>query len=417
MRSYLSLVLATFVVSLSAAELPKSATLDEVLALATENGYDVERAIQRLQFWPEVKATDEARIAAAFYASLRATNGNIRSGGAWGLGRRGHGEAIPTIMDLGENDPNLIEGFFQAYTNGREVEPPIDLLRRGLRSKNTNTRRAILGAIANCKASALRSEVETVLASDTSASIRDHAARTLSQLKLPESAPALRRALAAGLASGAAAYGLTQLGSDDDIAAVLPLLKSRNEDLRRTVAAGLSTARLVNSRPACDALLETLDDPNNDVRVAVVQALGHFRDTRALAPIQELISHPQGRISEPRYYVDAISAIGGADAIALLDSMVQGFRDLCGLEQALVRFGSASSARAVWAVYLKDPIRANPGSDVLSVGYYDALDVLAACADAKLLREIQDRLRTTKDYDEKLAFEKLVGRIQTRLNK
>ena len=411
-----------------AAELPKSATLDDVLALATrpepptkESSYDVERfkALQRLQDWPPAAPEDEARIAAAFTTSLRATNTNIRNAGAWGLGRRGRSEAIPTIFEFAENDSALIGCFFDIYTLGREVEPPLDYLRRGLRSKNPYTRIATLAAIASGKAVTLRPELEAALATDPSSHVRDRAARALSQLHLRESAPALRRALADGLESEGVAYGLTQLGSDADIAAVLPLLKSKNESLRRTVAAGLSTANLANPRPACDALLETIRDPSNDVRIATIRALGHFREPRAIAPIREIIAHPPQPISwnDGRYYVDAVSAIGGADAIALLNDMVAGFRKHCGLEAALVRFATPSSARAVWVVYLKDPIRANPGSDVMSTGYKDSLKVLAACADTELLREIQERLSASKDYYEKSALEELVSKIQARLNK
>ncbi|MEA3208372.1 MAG: hypothetical protein QOE70_1429 [Chthoniobacter sp.] len=346
----------------AAAKLPKVATLDDVLRLAVrpeqptkENGYDVERcdALKRLQEWPAVAPQDEARIATAFTISLRATNGNIRNAGAWGLGRRGHSEAIPAIFELGEKDSNLIGCFFQLYTHGREVQPPLDLLRRGLRSKNPDTRCASLFAVVGCKAISLRPEVETLLAADPTSRVRDEAASTLSQLRLRASAPALRRALAAGLESGGVVYGLTQLGSDDDIAAVLPLLKSKREDLRRIVAAGLATAQLANSQPACDALLEALHDPSSEVRGAVFRALVHF--------------------------------------------------------------GSPSSGRAVWAAYLKDPIRASPGSS--RIGYYDGLEVLAACADAELLRQIQDRLTTTKDNNEKSTLEEVVSRIQTRLNK
>ena len=427
-RSYLFLSLALLLLRVGAAELPKSATLDDVLALATrperpakESGNDDERctALRRLQDWPLAAPEDEARIAAAFTSSLRATNSNICNAGAWGLGRRGHSEAIPTIFELAEKDCNLIGCFFQNYTLGREVEPPLDYLRRGLRSKNPDTRAATLDAIPSCKAVTLRPELEATLATDPSSRVRDYAASALYQLRLRESSPVFRRALASGPESEYVAYGLTQLGSDADIAAVLPLLKSKNESLRRTVAAGLSTANLTNSRPACDALLEAIRDPSHDVRIATIRALGHFREPRAIAPIREIIAHPPQPISwnDGHYYVDAVSAIGGADAIALLDDMVAGFRKHSGLEAALVRFATPSSARAVWAVYLKDPIRANPGSELPSAGYKDSLDVLTACADAELLREIQARLSASKDYYENRALEKLVPKIQARLNK
>lgn len=429
MRSFLAFLVAFSLVSAFGARLPESADFEEVLALATrreqpskESGYDDDRrnALYRLQIWPKASAKDEARMVAAFQQSLRATTGNIRSAGASGLGKRGHTAAIPTIFKLGEKEPGLIVSFFNGYTHGREVEPPIDLLRRGLRSKNPDMRRAILTAIASCKAVTLRVEVEALLDSDRSETVCEQAASTLWQLGLPESAAALRRALARGLRSEYVAFGLTQLGTDADVAAVLPLLKSDRELLRRAVAEGLSRANLSNPRPACDALLEALHDPSNDVRVAAVRALGRFREARAITPIRELVTHPPRPI--PRHelstYVDAISTIGGPEAINLLDDMMQlGFSHHFGLERALARFGSPSSARAVWEAYLRDPIRANPGSDVLTRGYGEALDVLVACADAELLVKIQERLAATKDSDERRALASVSERIQARLTK
>ena len=429
-RSCLAFFATVFLVSGHGAELPKSATLDDVLALATrpeqptkENGYDVERfdALLHLGDWPKAPAEDEARIATAFNDSLHATNGNIRAAGAWGLGRRGHSEAIPTIMELGEKDPGLIGCFFQLYTHGREVEPPVELLRRGLRSKNSDMRHAILQAIAFCKAITLRADVEGAFESDSSDRVRDEAATALRLLRIPESAAAFRRVFSAGRQRANVVYGLIELGSDADVIAVLPLLKSENEDLRRAVAGGLSAATLENPKPVCDALLEALRDPDADVRLCAVRALGHFREARAILPIRELVTHPPRIISsgERSDYVRAVAAIGGPEAIKLLDDLVQmGYREHFGVEEALIRFASLSSGRAVWNEYLKDPIRALPDGDVDSAGYYEALNVLAACADAELLHQIRERLSATKDlYCERPALEKLVRRIQARLKK
>ena len=430
MRSYLTLIVAILLAPFGAAELPTPTTLDAVLALATrpeqptrEDGIELERlnAFQRLRIWPRVTPKDEARITAAFYAALEAKNEEIRKAGAYGLGQRGHSEAIPTILKLGEKDSLLISCFFVLYTSGREVAPPVDLLRRSLRSKNPGTRLTTLQAIAFCKATALRREVEEVLATDESSNAREWAGNALWEFGLPESVPALRNALTIGEQSQGVVRGLTQLGSDEDIAAVLPLLKSKDETLRRTVAKGLAYANPKNSRPACDALLEALNDRSNDVRIDAMLALGHFREKRAISQIRErLTAQPPRPISwdDIHFYVDAVRSIGGEEAIALLDSMVTlGFRNSFGLEDALTHFASPSSARAVWEAYLKDPIRVNPSSDVGTTGYHKALDVLAACADTDLLQKIQDRLPTTRDEHENSALAKLIARIQTRLNR
>ena len=371
MRANFIILIVSLFVSLASAELPKTATLDEILAVATRpeqpakgNGYDVERynALERLRTWPKASPEDEKRIAAAFYASLRATNALIQETGASGLGHLGYAKAIPTIMELGEKDQELIRLFFQSYGHKDQTAQVIDALRHGLHSQNPYVRHAVLVAIERCNAVALRTNVETIIFSDPVAWVRKDATSTLMSLGPLESLPAFRQAFASGLRSESVVYALARYGNDDDILAVLPLLKSKDENLRRSVAQGLSKVQLVNLQPACDALLEALHDSSNEVRIAAMQALGHFHDSRAIAPIHELILHPPRPISydDRHYYVEAVSAIGGPKAIALLNDMVQeGFATFFGLEPALARFGSPSSARAVWAAYLKDPIRKN----------------------------------------------------------
>jgi HEAT repeat protein len=408
--------------------LPPTASLDEVLArstqsdaAATERGYDTDQyeALERLGEWPEVSTKDNERIVAALTTALGADNGNIRNVGARGLGRRGHADSIATIMDLGRDDANLIGCFFSGYTLGRDIDPPVESLRQGLVLENSNARREVLRAIADCRATSLRVEVEAILGSNAPPAVRDEAATTLCRLKLRESAPALRKAFDGGLQTGGVSYGLTQLGDDHDIAAVLPLLKSKSEYLRRTVAAGLFTAQLDNPMPAREALLDALGDSSQDVRISAVKALGRFQESRALPAIRELVLHPHPRQplrwEEKRYYIEAIVAIGGGEAVRLLDEMLPQFRKQFGLERAMIGFGSPSSARAIWTAYLADPLR--PGRDCLfTVGYQNALPVLATCADADLLGEIEARLAVTHDvYHEEPALRKLVADIRTRL--
>lgn len=429
-RSCLVFIAALSLTSSFAAELPQSSELDDVIVWATpdeqpdgRDGYDNGRAmaIRQLRGWPKTTAEDEARIAAALLKCLHSSNGNARNDGAFALGDRNHSEVIPLIFELGEKDPGLISIFFACYTGYRKVEPPIDLFRKGLGSKNPVTKQAILSAIRSCKAVALRTEIEALLESDSSDDVRDDAASTLMQLGLRESAPAFRRAWASGYQQASVIYGLTRLGNEADIAKLLPLLKSKDESLRRTVTASFSTVKLRNPKPVCDAVLGDLRDPSKTVRFQAIQTLSHFRDSRAIPQIRELVTHPAHDFSwdDRGPYVEAISAIGGREAVRLLDDMVQmDFRSYFGLEDALTRFGSPSSGRAIWKAYLKDPIRVNPaGGDVPSIGYYDARDVLAACADAELLQYIRQRFATASDYYEKDALAKVIGRIQARLNK
>lgn len=420
--------LAFFVVFLlaasAAAELPSSASLDDVLALATRreqvtpaNGYDLDRcrAVQRLQDWPEASPENESRIADALQKALRASSGNIRVAGAMGLGRRRHGEVIPQIFALGVKDPSLVSAFFQVYALHRQTEPPVALLRRGLRSKNPALRQAILQATAACHATSLHVEARKVLTSDPAEWVREEAARTLTELGTPDAVPALRRALAVGLQRESVVFGLTQLGADADVAAVLPLLQAKRENLRRAVAEGLSNAKLVDPRPACDVLLTALHDPSAEVRFASLRALAHFREERAIPAVRELLTHPPRPVSwdDCEAYVQAISTIGGLEAIQLLDDMVgMGFGQRVDLNRALARFAAPSSGRAVWQAYLRAPIR----EPVDFHGMFEEVGwVLAACADEELLVQIQERLRTSNDPKETIILQGVVEQVQARL--
>lgn len=422
---------------------PEAPTLEEVLSIATRPeqptkgiGYDVARrdALRSLELWPKVSVEDEVRIAAAFDNSLHEANGNYCSTAAVGLGRRGHTEAIPTIIELGQKDPNLINSFFVGYTRPPKGEIPVELLRSALHSKNPDTRAEILKAIASCRAVTLRTDVEEVLENDNAGQVIREAALTLRQFQNPASAAPLRRVFARDKSPNVAS-ALIQLGNDADVISVLPLLKSKSSGIRDLTARGLCTANLIDSKPACDALLESLRGSRalRDYRIDpttfdTLRALGHFRETRAIPILRDLLKPSPDLISNQysRYYVDPITAIGGPEAIKLLEDMVQmGYRAF-DVEKALVHFASPSSGRVVWEEYQKHPICFLPNSDAQPGGYLDALDVLAACADAEVLSEIRKRARlpmvTTSEYlagsqaMEKDYLEKLIPRIQARLN-
>ena len=426
MRIFLTFLGALICVAAGAAEIPASATLDEVLSLATRQEpsnidleYHTERcsALKRLGEWPKTSAADETRITDALLAALSERADGIKTAGIWSLGDRGHSEAIPAIITLGEKQPIFIQSFFQRYLRHPHAEPPVKFLRPGLLSKNWSVQYEILRAIVSCKAVALRADVEAVLDSDSSDTILVQAALALGELGLRESVPALRRAFAKRPQLGGAAWALTQVGDEADITAMIPLLRSKDEDVRRNVASVFSSAKIGNSRAACDALLETLNDPSESIQMAAVEALAHFKDPRALVPIRELLKRPVSW-HDHWTYVEAISAIGGKEALTLLNDMVaMGWLRHFGLEKALIHYASPSSARAVWKEYLKNPIRANPGSDVLVTGYFEALDVLAACADSELFLDIRVRKIESIDPHEKAALGELLERIKARLNR
>ena len=88
------------------------------------------------------------------------------------------------------------------------------------------------------------------------------------------------------------------------------------------------------------------------------------------------------------------------------------FRNNVDLNRALARFASPSSGQAVWKEYLRDPI--HEPLDFHGM-FEEVVEVLVACADADLLRQIRERLDASNDPDEKFRLGNAVTQIEEKL--
>ena len=409
-------------------------SLDELIAIATKPvpssrsaGYDLSQpqqdAIKKIRDMPTYTVEDEAKIVATFQKLRRSPDGIVADGAMWSLGHRNHQELLPEffseiVADSDEYAANRVRSFVRSLPGEPPSgEPPLALLRQGLENSNANFRRVVLEVIDKFKAGELRQEIESHMLGDPEESIRVAAASLLATLGIRESVPALRRAVQGSpRLMVAAAKSLALLGSDADLDMLLPLLKSPSKEMRGAILSGLNEMQLADPHPVADALVPLLDDPARSLRIAAMKALGKLRDPRALPAIQALLKSkkpPHGEEADD--IIRALGSIGDDASVALLNTM---WLNSSTVQQEVLRIAHPSSGYAAWDAYLCDPIKANPGSDVLTTGNNYALRMLETLADEEIFRAIRIRSGKQGAVDwEKGALEELAGKLALRFPK
>lgn len=363
------------------------------------------RAVDALRDWLPVSEAEEAEIASALQRLRTAPEGNLRSAAIMALGSRNHRELIPEYFARIETEPDQLRTFFFLMP-GREKNPPLDLLRTGLASHNPKAREVVVELVEWCKARALRPEVEGLLIGDPNETVRIKAAYTLWLLGCRESVPMLRRALyGKEYAQMCIGWALANLGGDAEVEVLAPLLLSESAETRELITKGFGRLQLRDPKTAIKVLLPLLNDKAREVRIAAAIALGTLKDP--VPVIRNLLKGKPPAANQDRDdLIRALGAVGNEAAVAILNELP--LRDHA-LQKELLRLARSSSAYAVWEDYLCDPIKPNPGSDVLTTGNYDALRLLEKLADEEIFRAIRRRAAKLPQEDwEKEALDRLI---------
>jgi hypothetical protein len=335
------------------------------------------------------------------------------------LGQRGRIEFLPQLFAMMDCEPNLFSDFFLVRNLNERERPPEELLRAGLRSSFEMARASIINLIADYKLSAMRKEIEKLLLTDSSAWVRGAAAAALRRIGAPESAPALQRAIEKDPTNAAAFEAIAVLGGDAQVPTLLAFLDSSNPSPRNWALRALAEIKVKKQQPLIEAFLRELEkDPERPSLVAAA-GLARFHDRRALPFLRKIVETKQKEdYADDRMCARAIANAGGPDAVALLNEMVvSGWRRHgSDVEEALAKLGDPSSARIVWPLYEKNPMRLVVSGWCGTIGgYRQAIRVLAACADKELLESIRARAALATDYPEKDALQRVVAQIEQRL--
>ena len=408
--------------------------LDELLAIAsggpeapvlTPEPVKPIHAVASLGYRRVASPEEESKIAATLAALLSTKDLNAEA--AEVLGRRGRMEYLPQLFDRLEGELYLFLRFFSGLQvrqmQRREriplEEPAIDILRAALRSPKTETRWRVLSVVGDLKSAALREDVEELLETDPEREVRNVAAYTLGKIGAPQSAAALQRVIERDASNYAAFYALNAVGGDAQVPMLLRLVDSIH---RRAALKALSLIHVTDPQPLVEAFVRVLQEEPETPSLSAAAGLARYHDARALPFLRRLVEIQQQDFEDDRTLVRAIANVGGADAIALLNEMVgpswhKRQRSRGDLETVLAECGDPSSARAVWALYLKYPARrVISGWCATTGGYTDAFRVLAACSDAELLESIRDRSVETTESTERRLLLKVITKIEARLS-
>jgi HEAT repeat protein len=164
----------------------------------------------------------------------------------------------------------------------------------------------------------------------------------------PPELKSLLEALASGDDNRAeeAALALGQLGDAllPDLRALLP---SDNIDIRWWATRALGE---IGSEPAIALLLEQCDDPDHDVRVCAIYALGAFGERSASAVPTLLRCLADASVYVGRMAADALARIGSAATPGLIDRLKNGSSSVRGrAARALAQIADPTSIPALIA--------------------------------------------------------------------
>jgi hypothetical protein len=422
------------------AESDSDISLDRLLAIAANrppipdnlSGRDSRRkAIQLLGSRATTSIDDETRIVATLgqiladkdcgvsrqVSAVDFSNHCIEAAEA--LGRRGHIQFVPQFFAMMDCEPSLFLAFWSARRLNQGDAPPKELLQKGLRSPLESTRRHILSVIVDFEMTVMRTDVEKLVADDPERSVRSLAAMALRKIGDSRSAHVLLRAVEKDNGNIAAFEALAVVGNDAQVPALLALLNRSAGAIRDSVLKTLAQMPVTRPQPLSGVFLRELQQNPERPSLYAAAGLARFHDRRALPFLRKIVeTNLQEDYEKGRMCARAIADAGGPDAVALLHEMVvSGWRRRHGeAEEALARLGDPSSARIVWPIYEKNPMRmVVSGWCGQIVGYKPALKVLAACADKELLESIRARAALATD-DEKGALQRVIAKIEQRLS-
>jgi HEAT repeat protein len=404
--------------------LAPSAPLAHLVALArrpaissARTGYDDVRceALRLLGERPKGTPVREKAIKDALLAALSAEQPQIRNSGAAALGRRGYRSELGRFFAGVEADPEPLVHFYRALDSPQK-NPPVEMLRKGLHSASAPARAAFAEVVGVCHIKALTGELKQLIESDTDPGVRDQAAIALALLGARDSRAALLRLRQRGYQSLSLVRAMIELGGDEQVQGLIPLLWDRDGEIRRLVAEGLGKMPLKDRKTATLSLLATLRDSSPAVRIASAEALASFGEAQAIPILRETL--PEARnysVEERTALVNAVAAFGEELSIPLLNDMLEWrFREECGLEEVLAKYGHPSSGVAAWRAYVDDLEKAKTRRYLVGE-YTSALQIIGACADADLLKSVRETAAAAADAQLKGRLEQVVDTIAKRV--
>jgi HEAT repeat protein len=236
-----------------------------------------------------------------------------------GLGWLGDLRALEPLLTLIRNSDNILLGEKAAWAllsiRSQEAVQP---LVRALNDENATVRAAAAWALAGIKSS---ESVEPLISalSDSDGKVRENAAFTLATIADPRTAPLLVALFEDETVSknikDSIHLGLAQMGKPA-LEPLVEALKSSDDSTRYHAA---TTLGMIASKEVVEAVIPLLNDPNEQVMIQAVWALGKIGDRRALAPLLSMFHRglAKGRV------IEALGGLKDDSVVELLEDALE----------------------------------------------------------------------------------------------
>ena len=243
-------------------------------------------AVNCLSQWPINEAIKDA-VMTGLLDALDDPDPGVRRRASWGLGQRGVKGITDRILKLIERDP---EGAFQYIDAlGLQGAPEgLPTLIQYASSTNEHWRKGAVYALRHFTNDAARTTLEASL-SDPYWEVKCNAIQSLEELGRADSAQRIAPLLHDdnSLIVRTAVRAVAKLDADGSATNLLGMLESPDKDIRQAACYALAQVTPSSTGPIMDALIRSMDDSSQEVRMAAIVALARIGTKESVAALSE----------------------------------------------------------------------------------------------------------------------------------
>lgn len=247
-------------------------------------------AVNCLSGWPITEANKDAVITGLMEA-LDDPDLGVRRRASWGLGQRGVKGLTGRILELIDQDPDGAYQYIDAL--GLQGAPEgLATLIKYASSTNQFWRKGAVYALCHFTNEETRTTLESSL-SDQYWEVKYNAIQSLEKLGNPRSAQRIALLFhdENSLISRVAIRAVAKLDADGLATNLLGMIASPDKDIRRDTCYALVQVKRKGAGPITDALIRSLDDPSDEVRIAAIMSLAQMGTTEGVAALLERSAH------------------------------------------------------------------------------------------------------------------------------
>jgi len=266
----------------------------------------------------QLEGTDDERVLIPLLKTLNSTDTQLKKRAAEALGKLGNASAVkPLLTSLNDTDTTVRQSVIIALGQIGDARA-LESLTKALEDKHDAIRVSAVDALIQCGENAVEPLIKALRQS--SAQVRQKAARALGGLKSPNALESLITALGDSEVA-VRQNAVSALGEIGDTSAIVPLAEIINENyVPKMSINAVDAIRKIGGEPAVRTLIKILGHKNDSVRKRAAEALVHIGTVAVEPLIQSLESE---NLTARLQAIEVLSQIGDTRAIPVLQKIVR----------------------------------------------------------------------------------------------